>query len=629
MKINASLFEEKKIIYSILLFSVLLSLIFHFFVERKAMVNLEVEASSRSLFKIYWKNQGGGWSERRVAAVMLEKGRHVYKFQLTDLGRVDALRIDPSEQVAPVTLYSLEITQNGYSPIRLDSPESWAQVKPLENIAEVRIAGQGVTVTPNTKDGQLLFELPAMTPASTLLDEAVHVIVIFLLVAGVAMATRRLHTGDDYVLYLVTMVFVLVLVMASISRFSEHPDEHVHVRAGEYFQSHYMPPPVGDASILDTYSVYGVSRLHSGEIVYLFAGQFSRLLKAFYLPSYLSLRMFNVSLLFILLLIAVHCIEFRSILLPLLLSPQIWYVFSYFNSEAFAVFVMILVAYQLVGSQSTLHRLLAGTLSPRQTLVAMLCLGLLLAGILLSKVNFYFFGLFIGLYFLWRMALGKTVLTKRSSLRLASLVLVGIAVFGAIRFADNATNDFKKSERLLEAREQYARDLYKPSTPLSQKHLYLQMRDRGISLKQFIQVDRWGEKSFRTAFGVYGHTTISASFAYYDYVRYTGLLLLLVGSGIIAFRGGWEGTSLLAICIVSAIGLVAVALYHAWTVDFQAQGRYFLPIVGMLSVLFFHTQRYLMRPLFVFLLLCMFCLSAYSFIFVGMCGVGKLGLGMV
>ncbi len=559
---------------------------------------------------------------------MLEKGRHVYRFQLTDLDRVAALRIDPSEQITPVTVHSMVISQNGYSPIRLDSPEALGRLKPLDNVAEARIEEQGLTVIPTNKDGQLLLEIPELARSSILLDAVVHIMAIFLVVMGLALATRRLYAGDEYVPYLVAAVFVLVLVMASISRFGEHPDERVHVRAGEYFQSHYMPPPVGDEAIQDTYSVYGVSRLHSGEIVYLFAGQFSRMLQAFHLPSYLSLRMFNVALLFVLLLIAINCIEFRSILLPLLLSPQIWYIFSYFNSEAFAVFVMLLAAYQMVVSQSALHRLLAGDLPVRQALAAIVCLGLLLAGMLLSKVNFYFFGLFLGLYFLWRMVLGKTVLTKSNVIRLVCLVFVGIAVFGSIRLIDNATNEFRKSERLLEAREQFALELYKPSTPLAQKHIYLQMRDRGISLKRFIQIDRWGEKSFRTAFGVYGHTSISASFAYYDYVRYAGVLLLLVGSGIIVFRGGWEGFSLLSICTVSALGLVAVALHHAWTVDFQAQGRYFLPIVGMLSVLFFHTRRYLLRPLFVFLLLCMFFLSAYSFIFVGLCGVGKHGLGL-
>ena len=68
---------------------------------------------------------------------------------------------------------------------------------------------------------------------------------------------------------------------------------------------------------------------------------------------------------------------------------------------------------------------------------------------------------------------------------------------------------------------------------------------------------------------------------------------------------------------------MALALYHAWSVDFQAQGRYFLPIVGMLSIFFFHTERYLMRPLFVLLFLGMYLLSVYNFLFVGLYEISK------
>ena len=213
-------------------------------------------------------------------------------------------------------------------------------------------------------------------------------------------------------------------------------------------------------------------------------------------------------------------------------------------------------------------------------------------------------------------------------LRLLAVVVMGTAGFGSVRLIDNSMNDFKKNERLLAVREQYAQQLYKPSTPLEQKHMYLQMRDRGVSLAQIIHLDRWGEKSFRSAFGVFGYTSISASVTYYDYVRYIGILLCLIGAVTVVVRGGWEGAGLLLICAVSASGLMAVALYHAWTVDFQAQGRYFLPIIGMLSVLFLHAKNQLLRPAFLFLLLCLYCLSVYSFLFVGLHGVSKHGLGL-
>jgi uncharacterized membrane protein len=71
---------------------------------------------------------------------------------------------------------------------------------------------------------------------------------------------------------------------------------------------------------------------------------------------------------------------------------------------------------------------------------------------------------------------------------------------------------------------------------------------------------------------------------------------------------------------------MAVACYHAWTVDFQAQGRYFLPIIPMLALLIYHEECYLFRPLFHLLFLAMYLLGIYSFIFVGLHDIAKYSI---
>ena len=410
--------------------------------------------------------------------------------------------------------------------------------------------------------------------------------------------------------------------MAAVSRFAVHPDEHVHVQAGEYYRQHNLPPPVGQAPV-ESYSDYGVSRLHSGEIAYFFAGKFAWVLQVFHVPGYLSLRAFNVALLFVLLLLAVNSREFRVLLVPLLISPQIWYIFSYFNSEAYALFIVLLVAYQMAAPESAFNRLLGEDRLAGRAWLTCAGLGLLLGLLLLLKLNFYFYCLFLFLYFVWRILFGQTVFDRRAFVRLSLVAAIGLSVFAGVRGGDLWLNDFDKSARLLEAREKYAADIYKPSTPLDKKHIHLQMKERGKSLPQFIHFDRWGEKSFRTAFGVYGYTSINAPFVYYDYVRFVGLLLLFIVSATVVVRGGLAGTTLLGITGGCAVGLMAVAFYHAWTVDFQAQGRYFLPIVGMLSIFFFHVERHLTRPWVVLLLLSLYLLSLYNFLFVGLYGIDK------
>ncbi len=298
--------------------------------------------------------------------------------------------------------------------------------------------------------------------------------------------------------YFLVFVLALVFVMASISKPNRHPDEFVHIYAGEYYYDHNIPPAIGDPDISHTYSNYGVSRLHSGEIVYLFAGKFGKILENFHLSSYFSLRMFNVFLLLSLILLSISRYDFRVLLIPLLVSPQIWYVFSYFNSDAFALFVVILSGYQLSSDESMLNKALCSSKINWKSILVFVVCGVLLSLLLLLKKNFYFYYVFIFFYFLWRVYFKKSILSKSYLLKLLCVLAVGASIFSGVRYVDYRVNDFAKADKLLEARENLALDMYKPSTPLHKKHMYLQMKERGTTLSHFIDLDRWGEKSFRT-----------------------------------------------------------------------------------------------------------------------------------
>mgnify|MGYP003591910886 CR=1 FL=1 len=57
--------------------------------------------------------------------------------------------------------------------------------------------------------------------------------------------------------------------------------------------------------------------------------------------------------------------------------------------------------------------------------------------------------------------------------------------------------------------------------------------------------------------------------------------------------------------------------------DLHVCGSYVKPIVGMLSIFFFHVERHLTRPWVVLLLLSLYLLSLYNFLFVGLYGIDK------
>lgn len=140
---------------------------------------------------------------------------------------------------------------------------------------------------------------------------------------------------------LVTITAGLIFVMGRTSQFNAHPDEHLHFKSAQYYMSHWLPPAVGDARSEYTYSYYGISYLDEPDIVYFLAGKLSRVLSFTEFSPFLLARAFNFALFAILFLILLkYSLEFG---IPfygiLLLSPQLWYVFSYFNGDAFGFFV--------------------------------------------------------------------------------------------------------------------------------------------------------------------------------------------------------------------------------------------------------------------------------------------------
>ena len=161
-------------------------------------------------------------------------------------------------------------------------------------------------------------------------------ICLFVLVIAVCCSSLRRDFG--FVPILLAMVWVLIVTMAQISAENTHPDEYVHLAATSYYKTSWLPPAIEDESIKDTYSVYGMSRLNNGEIYYLLAGKAALFFETLQVDRLLSLRLFNVSLFALIVLISVYSVPARAAALPFLISPEVWYVFSYCTSDAFALF---------------------------------------------------------------------------------------------------------------------------------------------------------------------------------------------------------------------------------------------------------------------------------------------------
>lgn len=602
--------------------SILLSLLFTHCFENRAFVDVDIKAAKKTWFKIYWAEEGGLYSEKNMSRVRINPAQEHYRFFLTDLRKNQKLRIDPGQYKGETTFKKIVLNQNGLQTIQFESEKDFARLIPLFQVADFGMTAEGFTVQSTGIDPQFEYTLELKKVPRPYFLQIIRIAAIFAAVFFFFYFTENFRDENQFIPLLFAAIFILVVVMASLSARNVHPDEYVHLSASEYYMSNWLPPAVDDPSIRHTYSVYGVSRLNSREISYFFSGKLAQLAAPLKLPGYLNLRIFNVLLFALILLYVFRHQQARIVAIPFLFSPQLWYVFSYCDSDAFALAIAFFVGCQVVLPDSMLQVYLR---TEKNNVFRLLSLGFLCAMLFLLKKNYYFFIVFVFLYICGKFLFykewqDKTLIFKRFAL----IILIGMCFTGIRVSADYAVNGMDRSEKIAELREELARPLYKPSTPLEKKHSFLYRKARGDSLAVIIKIDRWFEKTFRSAFGVYGYSTVSASGVYYDVVRWASTSFLAFLALSIFVRGGIQGNLLLLLFLSCSGGLIAASLWHSWTADFQPQGRYLFPVIPMLGILAWHTYRLMPASISRLFLVAMFMLSVYSFIYVGLLHIPKV-----
>jgi len=599
-------------------------LYYHFFVNR-AYVEIELSVAQKSDFKIYWAGADRLYSEKNMALVIATPERKKYSLFLPDIEKIDRLRIDTHNYKGEATLSKIALQQEGWAPVTLATSEQLRTLVPLFDIEESRIDNDGLRVHSAGIDPHFELVLSPVKQGDNLGWLVLRLIAIAAIVFCVIYGAGPLAKDLRFVPALLFGIWMLIIVMAAISTENAHPDEYVHTSATSYYQDNWLPPLIDDPEIRQTYSVYGVSRLNNGEVYYLFAGKFEKFAQAFTLPEYFSPRLFNVCLFGLILLYTVRNRYARMVALPFMVSPQIWYLFSYCTSDAFALFFAFLAACELIDPESLLHRYLKGE-GWFAKVAGAIVLGVLLGIVFLLKKNYY---PFVAFFYLCLGA--KIFLTnefywekKEAIKRLVLLTCIGLGVLGLRMGADNLVNGFDRQEKIVGMQEELAHLWYNPNTELDKKHVSLYRKARGTTLQEVVVNERWFERSFQTAVGVYGYFTISGTQGYYDLVRWSGVALLVFFFGSVFLRGGLIGSGLAVAALGLAGGLIGVSLYHSWAVDFQAQGRYLFPILPMLGILYGWNHAVVNQRFLILFLTPMVMLGIYSFIFEGLIRIPKV-----
>jgi len=605
--------------------SALLTVVYLSFFVFEARVDIDIQSDARkaTFFKLYWAKGDQPYSEARMGRVRISAQESHYRLAIANLSEIDRLRIDPIEYSGKLTFRELRISQFGYQTIALNDAKDFRTLSITQQVEPLLIQPDGsIRIITTGADGQLEVQIDASrlpqfpwVPLLTLAS------MLTLLALGMRLL-QPLLTEYRFVPVLTAAGLLLAIVMAAVTGLNIHPDEVVHLAAVSYYAEHFLPPALNAEAITDSFSVYGFSRLGGYEIYYQLAGYFQGLISSIQLSELAGARTFGLSLFALLSIFSALHKPFRVFALPLIVSAQIWYVFSYTNSDAFALSLTLLVAYFVAWPDSLLNRFLSEA-DPRHYVLKVLGLGLLLGMLLLLKLNYYFFVLFLGLYLLWRIWRGDFPEQKRLWTRILLLSLIATSLY-ATRFAlDISANGWNGAETQAQLQEQHAKPAYKPSTPLDQQQPLLHLKERGRSLGYIVITSRWLEKTFDSAFGVYGFSAYFASLAYYDLVRIIGLLLLMALLWALIASRNKQYYILAAAALACSGGLILAGIWHSWTVIFQPQGRYLLPVLPIVAIFYHHIREFAIPQLVEWLTIALFILASYSFIFVGLRQIAK------
>ncbi len=466
---------------------------------------------------------------------------------------------------------------------------------------------------------------------------------------------------------------ILAMLIASPTAKSVHPDEFSHLGAYDYYVNHWLPPAVGDPATAPSTSVWGTSYLSGLDVVYEIAAKSTGELRTLTSNNLLACRFFQFGIWGVLCIFAVYNRRWAFVLSVMLLSPQIWYIFSYFNSDAFPLALSMIAAGLISNEKGGLGAFLeSGDTRNPALWVAALCIGL----ILVSKANYLPVVL---VFLLWLAVTHLRLRLHTVVLEIIGALLVGTSVFvksvprisgwhvpfelAGIAFAaggfvffvwrcwrdeekravfarlvsftllcivvaaprvawDIHVNGWpaQKAERIQAVEEARAAPEFKPSVIVQGKgYPTIDLAARGVSLFDvaFSQY-HWAATSLASAFGIYGYMTISApNWLHHLLYVIVGLLVLLLLYSL-QKNVPEQWIALTAVVMGGAVLVLASSLLLSWTAELQAQGRYLFAILPMIALLLGARPAQLPKRSLALLVGAAFVCSAGSFAFVAL-----------
>jgi len=612
-------------------------------------IRMEVENGLSEGQVVVYYDDGSGYREQATVRAPAKKGSHRYEFRLP-VSRIKGFRIDPSMNDSATRISAVDVLSRGTVIRRFQGQE----LVPANQISSSQVLekGRGVrfVVQRDAKDPFFVVSGSALAAGggggAPLGAIVFSVAFVALVIAGLNAVIRK-EEGDRGIFVAGFGIAAgLASAMAVLTTMTgiESPDEISHILAGRYYLDRWLPPAVGDPASLPSFSVYGFSYLTEPDIVYLIAAKLVAATSFISLEDFVRFRFFNVLLLVLCLYQAMRSRVAMLVALPILCTPQAWYLFSYFNADAFALVVAILLGVALA-SQFAPGLSRSGEAAPAD-LKAALAIGALLALAILSKKTFYPIVVFVGCYALWQagfrrvrqfapglvglfllafwaysgkpyehsralvesslgrnglfacaaalMAVSAWQVAKAKdavrrmpvTLWLATGVAIALLAFRAIIEVYAVGWPWDKAAGLAALAERIAGPEFRPSTIATDAgYASAALASKGVDLPALL-IDRfWVYLTSASFFGVYRYMEIYGPQWLYLAQYAVGLLLVVALIARCGRDRDGRGIAVLGVCVIAMALLLSIL--HSWVRDFQPQGRYvfvILPVVGMLML---------------------------------------------
>lgn len=414
---------------------------------------------------------------------------------------------------------------------------------------------------------------------------------------------------DKAIIISIIVSMLLVLYMALFSRLYAHPDENLTKSAIDYYMARWFTPNLKSDLVVDSFSVYGNTRLREYTFYYLLAGKIGFAANLLNIKNYY--RMFNVILFTILSVIVLrHRKDMPYLSLGICMTPQIWYIFSYATSDGWDYFLSFLIMFELMKEEGIINRVLKAD-SLRSELIKFVITIVLFSNIFWAKKSYYIiliaaFCIIVTKWLRIDKSEKKKYFIRCVQILLCTLIIV--TVRQNVKWLSNNGDELIAKQLQTETAEYLQERKGQIINPI----MGIKMKEQGVTLKEIFSKYKFAQTLYKSFFGTYGWMEYYSGVVYYLLIGIANILLLIIG--ISALKNERKNVT----CMLWTNGLVvfsaALILWNSWTNDYQVQGRYMV-CVALSGLWYWNNFRYdnQMMKRIKGIILCLYLLCTVSF----------------